>query len=453
MKIFRSHAVRVIRIFLALFCLMTGALSLNAAQEPQASGGVYVLNATGAIGPALYNYLQKGFSEAADNKAALIVVELNTPGGLLTSTREITTLILNSAVPVAMYVTPSGGHAASAGTFLVYASHVAAMTEGTNIGAATPIQLGSQPDQKTDDKDKTNSDALDQKAVHDTTAFIRGLADLSKRNGDWAQKAVTDAESLTAKEALEKDVIDVIATSRDDLIAKSNGRTVRMGDGTMKKIVIGTAPVTEYKQDFKTKLLIAVTDPNIAMILMSLGMLGLTLEFYHPGTFIGGVSGLICLLLGFYAMNILPINMTGLFLVLIGFAMLVAEIYVPSFGVLGIGGTIAFVLGASMMFEGESMPGLALDMGLVYGLAAFMFLMMMGLGLLVARAMKKTASTGIEGMIGHQAEVIEWAGQQGYVKIQGELWQAANEGSVYLQPGDHVLVTASDDLMLKVRKI
>jgi membrane-bound serine protease (ClpP class) len=247
--------------------------------------------------------------------------------------------------------------------------------------------------------------------------------------------------------------VELIANSREDLIRKLDGRTIKMNDGKPLTLSLKDASVIEYKQDFKTKLLTAITDPNIAMILISIGITALTLEFYNPGTMVGGVVGGICLLLGFYAMNILPINMTGLLLVALGFGMLIAEIFMPSFGILGIGGVLAFVLGASMMFEGESMPGLALDMGLVWGLAAFVFLVMIGLGALVARSMKRHVTTGAEGMIGQTAEVIEWAGQSGTVKIQGEMWQAVSQPAASYAKGDKVTISGLDDLLLKIRPL
>ena len=333
------------------------------------------------------------------------------------------------------------------------------MAEGTNIGAATPIQIGplSPANDDKEENDKTgkkkagtNKDALDNKALADTNAFIRGLAEMRGRNVEWSQKAVTEADSLTAREAVEKNVVEMIANSREEFIRKLDGRVIKMNDGKSVTLSLKNASVTEFKQDFKTKLLTAITDPNIAMILISIGITGLTLEFYNPGTMVGGVVGGICLLLGFYAMNILPINMTGLLLVMLGFGMLLAEIFVPSFGILGIGGVIAFVLGASMMFEGESMPGLALEMGLVWGLAAFVFLVMIGLGTLLTRSMKRRVTTGTEGMLGQTAEIVEWSGQSGIVKIQGEMWQAASQYAAPYARGDKVMVSGFDDLLLKV---
>jgi len=458
--------MKAFRIVFLTICLAIGvaAYTVDAADNAAnnsteaKSGSVYVLSVNGAIGPALYNYMQKGFEAAEANNAQLIVVELNTPGGLLSTTREMATLIINSRIPVAVHVTPAGGHAASAGTFIVYASHVAAMADGTNIGAATPIQMGnpggSSPtpqDTSKDDPATTNKDALDLKALADTNAFIRGLAKMRGRNIEWSQKAVTNGDSLTAQEAVDKNVVELIANSREDLLAKLENRIIRVNTGTNKTLKLKVAPVIEYKQDFKTKLLTVLTDPNIAMILISIGITGLTLELYNPGSMVGGVVGGISLLMGFYAMNILPINMTGLLLVLLGFGMLIAEIFIPSFGILGIGGILAFVLGSSMMFEGDSMPGLALDMGLVYGIAACAFLAMIGASMLMARSMKMQPTTGPEGMLGAAGHIVEWANGQGYVQVHGELWQATSSLNHAFGKGDKVTISGFDDLLLRVR--
>lgn len=449
--------MKLIRIAFMVICLALGvaAYTVNAADTAPASesGSVYVLELNGAIGPALYNYMKNGFDRATQDQAQLIILELNTPGGLLSTTREMATLILNSKIPVAVYVTPAGGHAASAGTFIAYASHIAAMTEGTNIGAATPIQMGKNTPSP-NDKNKTadsNSDALDLKALADTNAFIRSLAVMRGRNVEWSQKAVTQADSLTAQEALDKNVVEIIASDRTDLLNQLEGRKVRVTSGNVKMLKLKTVPVVEYKQDFKTKILTMLTDPNIAMILISIGITGLTLELYSPGMMVGGVVGVICLLMGFYAMNVLPINMTGLLLLLLGFTMLGAEIFVPSFGILGIGGIIAFVLGASMVFEGDSMPGLSLEMGLVYGIAATIGLMMIGASMLIARSMKMQPTTGPEGMLGATGHVVEWAGTEGYVQVHGELWKATSTLHHAYTKGDSVTISGFEDLMVKIR--
>lgn len=456
--------MKMFRIAFLIICLAIGVAAYtvdaadNAANAQETdSGSIYVLSVNGAIGPALYNYMKNGFEEASTNNAQLIIVELNTPGGLLSTTREMATLIINSRIPVAVHVTPAGGHAASAGTFIAYASHVAAMAEGTNIGAATPIQMGGSSDKKPEEDGKTdapastNKDALDLKALADTNAFIRSLAKMRGRNVEWSQKAVTNGDSLTAQEAFDNKVVEIIANDREELLGKLENRTIRVTSGTNKTLKLRSVPVIEYKQDFKTKLLTVLTDPNIAMILISIGITGLTLEFYNPGSMVGGVIGGICLLIGFYAMNILPINMTGLLLVLLGFGMLVAEIFIPSFGILGIGGVLAFVLGASMMFEGDSMPGLALDMGLVYGIAAFAFMTMIGTSMLLARSMKMQPTTGPEGMLGAPGEVVEWANGHGYVQVHGELWQATSSLNHSYSKGDKVTISGFEELLLKIR--
>lgn len=455
MKILRAYK-KHIRIFIFLLALLPAFLSI--AQE-NGEKPVHVLTMQGPISPALYNYMQKGFTRAQAENAQLILIELNTPGGLLTTTREMTTLILNSPIPVAVHVTPSGSHAASAGTFLVYASHVAAMSDGTNIGAATPIQMGGAPsspskkgEQETKEE-KSNADALDQKALQDTSAFIRSLAKMRDRNAEWAVKAVQEADSLTASEAKDDNVVEYIANSRADLLKQIDGKTITVTDGKTTTLSLKGAPLVENIPDLKTKLLTFITDPNVAMILMSIGVYGLILEFYHPGTMVAGTIGIISLLLGFYAMNVLPINLTGLLLIVLAAGLFVAEAFIPSFGILGIGGIAAFVIGASMVFEGESMPGLALDMGIVWGIAATGALIMGLFGYVIAKSLKKQAGTGAEGMIGESAEVIEWSGTEGLVHIQGEIWKAWSEHALSLTPGGKVMVSATQDLRLKIRPL
>lgn len=450
-----------------------------ASQESEAKRPIYVLTMDGAISPAFSGYLDAGLAAARQNNAQLMVVELNTPGGLLSTTREMVAAIVESETPVAIWVTPSGAHAASAGTFILYAAHIAAMDEGTNVGAATPIEMrgqtggalgepGAQKDarDKPTQKDKENQSelrrlleefsdpnqkAMRQKAIEDTAAFIRGLAELRGRNAEWAEKAVTEAASITASEALELNVIDLIALNRAELLQKVDGRTIPLKNRDSLTLDTDGAPVIEMPPDWKTRLLAMITDPNVALILMSIGVYGLILEFYNPGALVPGTIGAICLILGLYALNVLPINAAGAALMLLGFAFIIAEAFLPSFGILGLAGLVAFIVGAVIMFDMESMPGLALDWGVISGIAVSGALLLAIIVFLTVKVYRRQVTTGPESMIGHTASVEEWDGHEGRVRVQGEIWHAIADDALELRKGDKVLVSAVKDLTLKIR--
>ena len=459
--------VRAKPALLSLLCFCLAALiavaDINTVSADTADGirPVHVLPMAGAIGPALAGYMNEGIKKAEEDNAQLLVIELNTPGGLLTTTREMVQSIIDAPLPVAVWVTPSGAHAASAGTFIVYASHIAAMDEGTNIGAATPVDMGgggkapskSSPLQNEDSDApvaKDNESALAQKSLNDTTAFIKGLAEMRGRNIDWAQKAVVDADSITASEALEKNVIDIIATSRSHLLEQVDGKAITLKNGQSVTLVTDGAAVIVNEMNWQTKLIAMITDPNIAFILMTIGIYGLILEFYNPGTMIPGTIGLICLLVGLYALNILPVNAAGIALVLAGIGLMIAETFVPSFGILGFGGVIAFVVGAAFMFNTGEMPGLALEWSVIGGMAVVAVIV---IGLIIYLSMKiyKTEqTTGPEAMIGKHAKVVSWNGKKGKVFIEGELWNAYSEHSMELEKDEPVMVSKVEDLTLKV---
>lgn len=385
----------------------------------------------------------------------MLVIELNTPGGLLTSTRDMVSLITESPLPVAVYVTPSGAHAASAGTFLLYAAHIAAMTEGTNTGAATPVDMGapapsSDPEKETEDK--SNDEKLGQKALEDTKAFIRGLADMRGRNTVFAERAVDEAISLTASEALQENVIDYVASSTSDLLKQIDERSVTLKNGQKITLATKDAVVVYDTPDWRTRLLSIITDPNVAMILMSIGIYGLILEFYNPGTALPGTIGAICLILGLFAMNVLPINAAGIVFVLLGIALMIAEMFAPSFGILGLGGVAAFIFGGAILFDSDGMMGIGLDMSTLWGIAAFGLLIVVLSVWLTVTAYRRKASTGPESLIDSQAEIIEWSGTAGRVRVQGEIWQAESDTPLSLGTGDTVTVSAVDGLKLRVTK-
>jgi membrane-bound serine protease (ClpP class) len=413
----------------------------------------------GAIGPAFTDYLKRGLKKSGDEGAQLLLIELDTPGGLLTSTRDMVSLITEAPLPVAVYVTPTGAHAASAGTFLLYASHIAAMDQGTNVGAATPVnmktQLGDKPASKDEEKsaaEDRNAQALERKAMEDTLAFIRGLAELRGRNADFAADAVKEAKSLTASEALKENVIEYVAESRGDLLKQIDGKKVPLKSGRSVKLDTADAPVIDYAPDWRTTILSIMTDPNIAVILMSIGVYGLILEFYNPGSLIPGTIGAVCLIAGLFAMNVLPINAAGIVLILLGAGFIVAEMFVPSFGILGFCGLAAFVFGAAILVDTDGLLGIGLDHGVIAGLAVLGALIVGTCIWLTAKVIRKGETVGAESLIGEPAYVVEWNGISGRVRAQGEVWSAYSDMPLTPAAEEKLTVSRVDALKLKVIK-
>ncbi|MER9232228.1 nodulation protein NfeD [Mesorhizobium sp. M0622] len=415
----------------------------------------------GAIGPASAGQFKEALSVAAERNAEVLILQIDTPGGLVTSMREIIAGILASPVPVIGYVAPAGGHAASAGTYILYATHVAAMAPGTNLGAATPIELGgplpSFPGggDKNDDasKDQKNAagppagDAMMAKVTNDAVALIRSLAELRGRNADWGEKAVREAASLSANAALQEHVVDFVARDTTELLQLADGRTVEVAGG---KEVLATKglPVETLEPGWLIRLLAVITDPNIAVILMLVGVYGLVFEFTSPGAVAPGVIGTICLLLGLYALNLLPINYTGLTLMLLGIAFLVVEAFNPTV-VLGLGGVAAFLLGAAMLLRIEG-PGFEMSWAVI-GTAATLTLGLAFLtGSYVWTARKRPARVGAQAMRGLPAEILDWKGGEGHVLARGERWRAKADEP--LAPGDNVEVAGVKGLVLTVRR-
>lgn len=440
-------------------CLTRTAIALTASLLLAAGAGaaqVVVAEIGGAIGPASAAYLERALGQARAMNAALLVVRIDTPGGLDSAMREMIRGILASAVPVAAFVAPSGARAASAGTYLMYASHVAAMAPGTNLGAATPVSIGpgsgggeaAPGGGKTGrgDEPASSGGTMQAKIKHDAAAYLRSLAQLRGRNAEWAQAAVLDAESLSAEEALRRNVIDLIAADVPDLLTKLEGREIRVGDERRRLATAGAARIA-FEPNWKERVLGFISDPNIALILMMIGVYGLLFEFYSPGMAVPGVAGGISLLLAAYGLALLPLNFVGVALLVLGIALMVAETFVASFGALGIGGVAAFVAGALMLVDAD-VPGLQVSLSLVVPLAATSAALVAGIAALALKARRRPAVAGAEGMVGGLAEAIEDFEREGRVRAFGEIWRARS--SAPLARGQRARVRAVEGLVLKV---
>jgi membrane-bound serine protease (ClpP class) len=416
-----------------------------------------VLDVDGVIGPAMADYVTREIKAASPAADGLIVLRMNTPGGLDSSMRQIDTAILASAVPVATFVAPSGARAASAGTYIAYASAIAAMAPGTNIGAATPIQLGGNPlasggsGQKTQAPEKTDEpgDAESRKMVNDAAAYIRSLAAVSGRNADWAEQAVRSASSLPAAEALKLHVVDVVATDIPDLLRQIDGRTVTVA-GKPVRLATAGLEVVRVPPDWRTELLTLITNPNVAFILMLIGVYGLILEFFNPGAVAPGLVGSISLVVALYALALLPINYAGAALVLIGIGLMIAEAHIGAFGAIGTGGIAAFVIGALMTFPSR-VPGLNLSATVVIATvigSAALFLLALGA---LFRSRKRPVVSGDQALIGALGETVSWQGNEGRVRVAGEIWRA--RADMPLGDGAGVEVVGRDGLVLVVRPL
>jgi membrane-bound serine protease (ClpP class) len=430
-----------------------------------------LLQVNGAIGPAISHYVSQGLKRAAEKGNALVILRMDTPGGLDTAMRDIIKDILASPVPVVTFVAPSGARAASAGTYILYASHVAAMAPATNLGSATPVPVGGEPpeptpspiDGKKPDDGKADNDkpdeqsgpapqpggAMERKVINDAVAYLRGLAQLRGRNVEFAEKAVREGANLPADEALAQKVIDVIATDVPDLLKKIHGRKLQLG---ASEITLATENLTveTLEPDWRTELLSVITNPTVAYGLLLIGIYGLLFEGYNPGAVLPGVVGAICLLLALFAFQVLPVNYAGLALIVLGALLVVAEAFVPSFGALGVGGLIAFVIGSIMLFD-TSVPGFEVAMPIIAAIAFVAGLILIGIVWMFGRARRRPVVTGVDQLLGSTAEAIDGFAEQGLVRLGGELWKARS--SAPLRPGQRARVVRVEGLQLWVEPL
>lgn len=447
-----SHWWRRLLLVMMLVWLPTVSTTVSAA------GSVVILTVNDAIGPASADYVERGLIRAVTEGAQLVVINLDTPGGLDTSMRSIIKAILASPLPVASFVAPSGARAASAGTYILYASHIAAMTPGTNLGAATPVQIGGLPGtapepprSPTTDKNSPPElrDTMTRKQINDAAAYIRGLAQLRGRNADWAEQAVRESLSLSADEALKLKVVDYVANDVADLLKQLDGKNLNVAGQTLRLSTAG-ATLIDQAPDWRTQLLVVITNPSVALLLIMFGVYGLIFEFMSPGSGVGGVLGGICLLLGLYALQLLPVNYAGVGLILLGIAFMIAEAFLPSFGVIGLGGVVAFVVGAVILMDTD-VPGFGIPLALIISMALISALLLMTLVGMALKARRRALVSGDAGLVGSLATVtglLPGLPMSGWVQLQGEKWQVRSRSPLHL--GQQVRVVARTGLMLEV---
>ena len=450
---------------LVAFCPLVLAMPASAADAP-----VVLLSVEGAISPATTDYAVRGLHKAAEQGAPLVVIQLDTPGGLDTSMRHLVKEILASPVPVATFVAPAGARAASAGTFILYASHVAAMAPATNLGAASPVQIGGLPGaepsrtpekgapDKADGKARTSrdpnesapKDTMTRKVTHDAAAYIRSLAQLRGRNADWGEQAVREAVSLSATDALKLKVIDIVAQDITDLLQRIDGRKVTV-QGVERTLQTAGAATVAIAPDWRSGLLAVVANPSVALVLMMIGIYGLLFEFANPGFVAPGVIGGICLLLAFYAFHLLPVNYAGVGLILLGTAFLIAEAFVPSFGALGIGGAVALVFGSVILIDPEDAAGYSVPLPLSVSLALLSAALVFCTVYFALRARRRPVVSGREDLVGASGEALEDFTGEGWARVRGENWRVVS--TTPLGRGETVRVLGIDGLTLRVERL
>jgi membrane-bound serine protease (ClpP class) len=436
--------------FLAASALVVSAVSARA------DGHVVVLDIKGGIGVATADYILSGIEHAETSGAELIIIDMDTPGGLVAPMRDIVQAILGSSVPVATYVTPAGARADSAGTYILLASHIAAMTPTTHLGAATPVALGGDDatpeksgDEESDDDAETTApsgSAMERKVLNDAVAYIRSLAERYGRNADWAEKAVLDAATLTAREALEQNVVEFIADNHADLLRQVDGYEIEI-NSEIETLATNNVVIEEYEPNWRIKILSVIANPEIVLLLGLIGLYGLMYEGWNPGAIVPGVVGIICLLLAAYALQVLPVNYAGLALIIVGIALMTAEAFAPSFGALGLGGIVAFVFGAIMMFD-SGIPGFGISITFVVMLAAVFALLFIWVISYLLKLRKRGAVSGKDSIIGGIGTAMQDFTGEGKIWLEGEAWAARS--SVAIEKDQQVVVLGMVGLILDV---
>jgi len=431
--------LKLIRILLLLGLIITASVAI---EVEAASAKIDVLHAEGVINPVLVDYIERGIEQAEEDNAIACIIQMDTPGGLDTSMRDIVKDMVNARVPVVVYVSPSGARAASAGVFITMAAHVAVMAPNTAIGAAHPVSIGTEGEEGM-------SETMEEKVLNDAAAYIRSIAEAHGRNMEWAEKAVRESVSATEQEALELNVIDIVAPNLDSLVSQLDGRQVTMLGGNVVTLHTQGATINHIKMNTMEDFLYAISDPNIAYILLSLASLGIMAEIFNPGLIFPGVIGGICGLLAFYSLGMLPVNYAGVLLVVLAFGLFIAEVFTTSFGLFTAGGITALVIGSLILFKGGPLfqvsPGLITVVSIIVA-AFFAFVISQAI-----RAHRRQASTGREELIGKQAIVKVALEPEGTVFLKGERWGAISEEG-QIKPGEAVIITKVDGLKLYVTK-
>lgn len=475
------NTLRAFFLCIASFAALAALAQGGPAADAQGTGRAMLLELNGPIGPALSNYLVRGIEAAGNDGFDLVIIEMDTPGGLDTAMRDIIKAILASPVPVVSWVSPSGSRAASAGTYILYASHVAAMAPATNLGAATPVPVGggqpASPDDAADPgkrppprdgnseeraadepadegaqdtaKPAANTGGPEAKAINDAVAYIRSLAEQRGRNADWAERAVRESVSLTAERAVEMNVVDLLAADLGELLASIDGRTVATAGGDTEIRSDGVA-VERLGPDWRTRLLAVITSPAVAYMLLLAGIYGLIFEGYNPGAILPGVVGAVCLLLALYALQLLPVNYAGLGLIVLGLLLMIGEVFVPSFGVLGLGGIVAFIVGSIVLMDTD-VPGYGIPTALIGSIAAVGGSAVMAIIWMAVRARRQPIVSGRDDLIGATAVATQEFSGRGHVRVHGELWTA--ETSRTIRSGQLLRVTGMHGLVLEIEPL
>ena len=458
-----SHKTKVVIGIIVMLILIVYANRLSSQ-----SGQVYLLDINGPIGPATRDYIVDGIEQSEANSAELIIIRIDTPGGLSESMRDIIKKILNSEIPVAAWVGPAGSRAASAGTYIMYACHISAMAPSTHLGAATPVPIGggvnpferlNKDKNKDQNAEQVNDQTADKnlgsgnKAIEDAVAYIRSLAESRNRNADWAESAVRTAATLSAEQALKSKVIDLMAVDIDSLLNQIDGRSVQLTNQT-KQLSVKDLTISTIRPNWKNQFLATITNPSLAYMLLLIGIYGLVLEGYNPGALVPGVIGAVCLLLALYAFQILPVNFSGLALIFLGFSLITIEFFVPAFGILGIGGLVSLTIGSIILMDTD-VPGFGIPLGLISGVAITAGLLFAGIMYVLAKAFRKPLAFEPSQIIGQIAEVISNDDTTGLrVHINGEDWQAkATTTAHQFQVGDQVKVEDMQRLTLAVKPL